>query len=93
MINGGANINTIDNKGRTILIDLASISFKDIESMMDRASTKKVVSDMTQMVKLLLENGADPNIRDDKNKTALMEAKEKGHSEIAKLLIQAGVKE
>jgi ankyrin repeat protein len=48
---------------------------------------------MAQMVKLLLGNGADPNIRDNQGKTALMWAKEKGHSEIAKFLTQAGAKE
>ena len=79
LINSGCNINTTDKKGRTILIDFASV--------------QTVSGQMAQMVKLLLENGADPNIRDNQGKTALMWAKEKGHSEIAKFLTQAGAKE
>ena len=79
LINSGSNINTTDKKGRTILINFASV--------------QTVSGQMAQIVKLLLENGADPNIRDNQGKTALMWAKEKGHSEIAKFLTQAGAKE
>ena len=54
-----------------------------------------VAADMGNLeaVKLLLEKGADINIRDNGGKTALMFASEKGRSEIIKLLKTHGAKE
>ncbi len=39
-----------------------------------------------EIVLVLLQNGADPNIRNNDNKTASDKAKEKGHSKIVSLI-------
>jgi len=44
-------------------------------------------------VKALLNAGAEVDAKDDKGKTTLMRATEKGHAEIVQLLKQAGAKE
>jgi hypothetical protein len=44
----------------------------------------------TDTARLLLEAGADPNIRDDKNRTALIWAAGFGYTEFMKLLVEAG---
>ena len=41
----------------------------------------------TEMVKMLLDTGADTNIQDDEGSTALMCAAEHGHTEICKMLL------
>ena len=42
----------------------------------------------TEIVRLLLDNGADPNIRNDYGMTALIAASSRGHNEIVKLLLE-----
>ena len=49
--------------------------------------------DHAQVVKVLLENGADVNLKNSKAQSALALAKEKGHDEIVKLLRKHGAKE
>ena len=44
----------------------------------------------SDIVKLLIESGADVNIQDNRGYTALMSASYKGHREVAKLLIESG---
>ena len=44
----------------------------------------------TEIVKLLLDKGADPNIQNEDGETALMKASEEGHTEIVKLLLAKG---
>jgi ankyrin repeat protein len=42
--------------------------------------------DNVKMVRLLLDNGADPAIRDNFGKTAAIYAEKKGHSTVANML-------
>ena len=50
-----------------------------------------VIRDETEIVKLLIDNGADVNVRDDKTGwTVLMWATQRGHTDIAKQLIDNG---
>ena len=44
----------------------------------------------TEIVRFLLDNGADTRARDKNNKTALMGAAKKGHTDICRMLIHAG---
>ena len=46
-----------------------------------------------EVVKLLIEKGADVNSRNDTGGTALMFASGRGHTEVAQLLIEVGAKE
>jgi ankyrin repeat protein len=93
LIDNNANINTTNKQGKSILIDLVSASSKDREGTSDISIATKIQSDIVQMVKLLLENGADPNIKDSKGRSALMEARKNEYSEIAELLKQSGAGE
>lgn len=47
----------------------------------------------TERVKLLLDHGADMNIRDNKGDTALRVAKRKGATKVVAMLVRAGAKE
>jgi ankyrin repeat protein len=46
-----------------------------------------------EVVQVLLETGADVNVKDKNGKTALMRAVIKGHKEIAEILKKSGAKE
>ncbi len=46
-----------------------------------------------QVVKVLLENGADPKAKSREGRTSSPLAKKKGHNEIANLLCKHGAKE
>lgn len=50
----------------------------------------QVSGDRKDVVQVLLDNGADVNISDNKGKTALMTAAKKGNKTILKALIDAG---
>ena len=47
----------------------------------------------TKMVKELIDNGADVNAKDNRGKTALMRASQRGHTEVVSLLKNAGAEE
>jgi ankyrin repeat protein len=53
--------------------------------------TAAATSQRTDLVKLLLENGADVNARDDEGYTALMEPAECGDQEVVEVLLAAGI--
>ena len=46
-----------------------------------------------EIVRLLLEKGADVNVKTDSGKTALIHAKNEGHTDIVEMLEKAGAKE
>ena len=46
-----------------------------------------------EVVRLLLEKGADPSAQNAKGRTALMLASNNGHSEVIKVLLNVGVGE
>lgn len=47
----------------------------------------------TEIVKILIENKADVNVKDNNDKTALIMARDNGHTDIVKLLKKAGATE
>lgn len=49
--------------------------------------------DHTEVVRLLLEAGADPNLADGNGKPPLAHAREAGHEEMARLLVEAGARD
>lgn len=79
LLNYGINVNAQDNMGKTALMHifeqfslirtvLKPEKFKDIEE------TKYRMSDFSKLTKLLIDYGADVNIRDNNGNTALMYA-------------------
>ncbi len=99
LIQAGADVNAKNELGRTSLMFSANYGFFEIAEMLleNGASTDDVASDRTaiiaasfnghrNLVRLLLEHGADQNIRDNSGKTALMWAEERGHRRVARTL-------
>lgn len=102
LIQGGADVNAKNELGRTSLMFSANYGFFEIAEMLleNGASTDDVANDETgwtaiiaasfnghrNLVRLLLEHGADQNIRDTSGKTALMWAEEQGHRRVARTL-------
>ena len=78
LLEHNADINPRDYKGRSLLYWLFST----------RSSKGKFV----EMVRRLLEHGADPNICDDSHRTPLHEASSRGLLEAARLLLSHGAK-
>ncbi|XP_070535599.1 ankyrin repeat domain-containing protein 34C-like [Ptychodera flava] len=77
LIEGGTDINGVNDEGQTALMIACMTKHKDTQSV-SRA----------KMVKYLLENKADPNIKDKHGKTALMYASmEKAGHEVVKILL------
>ena len=78
LIDRGADVNVQDSEeGNTALI-------RELEYYQQGNHNQ------LQIIIMLLENGADPNIQNFENKTALMYANEKGDQQIIDLLIQHG---
>jgi len=102
LIQGGADVNAKNELGRTSLMFSANYGFFEIAEMLleNGARTDDVANDETgwtaiiaasfnghrNLVRLLLEHGADQNIRDTSGKTALMWAEEQGHRRVARTL-------
>jgi ankyrin repeat protein len=76
----GMDINEINQLSQTPLIKAISNEYTK--------ENKKL-----NFIKMLLENKADVNLRDENNKTAFIISKEKGYKNISKLLLQYGAKE
>jgi ankyrin repeat protein len=76
LIEAGADVNVQGDRDRRTALMHAAVSGDEY----------------VEMAKLLIEAGADVNAQDENGCTALMLAEEKGHTEIVKLLIEAGAK-
>ncbi|MBM7558121.1 ankyrin repeat domain-containing protein [Halanaerobacter jeridensis] len=99
-----ANANARDNKGRTAL-DFAVLERdsrivkreKKIAKMLIKnglksktALFKSIDKERPEVVEILIEEGADVNVRTDDGRTALMKAIGENNSEIVKVLIKGG---
>jgi ankyrin repeat protein len=95
LLANGANINERGNHGRTVLMWAAG--YENRGALDQLAVARLVVKDNgeseknhIETVKVLLAHGADTNAKDDNDATALMLAAQNGHSEIVRLLKDAG---
>ena len=77
-----------------LLVDTASL-LNNPNALYDENRYHKLIhasrNGMYQMVVILLEKGADPNIRDDDGWTALISAAENGHQRVVELLLEKQV--
>ena len=108
LIQAGADVNAKNNRGRTALMFAASYGYTAIakDLLTHGADPNIVPRDGTgwtaliaaahkgsiDTVKVLLDHAADVSIKDKDGKTALMWAEERGHSEVARILREAGLK-
>ncbi|MCC6367949.1 MAG: ankyrin repeat domain-containing protein [Bryobacterales bacterium] len=105
LLNQGANPNAADNAGATALM-WAIPDEEKVRLLLDHGARVNVVSKATgrtplliaagrpgavQVVRLLLEKGADPKARDRNEETALMRAVYSNEAEIFRLLLDRGV--
>lgn len=82
LLDGGLNVNNADNKQHeTPLHCITSLEYH---------KSKTHINERIEIVKLLLQKGADPNIKDAKRKTALLNECATGNLEIIKTLIAYG---
>jgi len=78
LIELGADVNAIDNFGRTALMVVVG--------------SNKFFNRCIKIVKLLIEAGAKVNVKDSYGNTALLYASSDGYATVVKLLIEAGAK-
>lgn len=95
-----ADVDTIDNKHRTVLMIASNFGYTQIVSILlendayvnardingNTALMRASYKGHKQIVSMLLDNGADMNMKNHKNRTALMIAKTKGHADIVSIL-------
>ena len=94
LLERGADINEQDEDGYTGLMLLAKYT-KDSHLGLKENIKQKMFSSLTgvdriQTARLLLDKGADVNIKNKAGKTALMLAEEAGNNQVGELLKQAG---
>ncbi len=104
LINGGLNVNTADDKNKTILMAAAGEGLNDVvDLLLDKGAdvkAKKVDGDTALMTAArngfkeiadkLIEKGADPLAKDNFGRTVLMMAARGGNLELVKDLVEKG---
>ena len=101
IVDGGANVNVQDDKGRTPLMIHAVNGSKDIVSYLithganvhRRDAAGRTALHLTghlTIVKILVDGGANVNVQDDKGRTPLMIHAEKGNNDIVSYLVAHG---
>jgi ankyrin repeat protein len=99
LLSVGANINAKNNEGRNVLMDFVGkidekkAALTEEDSDIYEPDQYPSINKVKSFLKTLISNGADINAKDNTGKTALEIAKEKGNTEIVKILKQAGAKE
>jgi ankyrin repeat protein len=91
LVKRGADVNRPNKHGFTALV-FASFTGPTILAMAGRSTELSIqASDgQVEMVRLLLDAGADPSASTDDGFTALMAASGEGYAEIVRLLLQSG---
>lgn len=101
LLDAGARVNARGAYGHTALIIAVRIGNQKVARMLldagayigaDQALYEAVERDDTPIVQMLLETGANANVRGSFRRTALMDAAKEGNAEVMQLLLQAGAK-
>ena len=93
LIENGADVNIKNNKNETALIKVIISCIKTFEENKDDMTKKHAALNRCfKIVKCLIENGADVNIKNNEGKTALDLAEENGYKEIVEILKSVGAK-
>ncbi len=96
LVEGGADIDAIDSDGRNAVRYAGDKGYQHIVDYLNSKATPDLISAAyhgeTEVVKILIENGADINERNSRGMTALMGAAINGHTESIIYLLENGSK-
>ena len=87
LVENGADLDIQDNEGKTALIWAVKKEYLE-EGHFEEEYFLKIEKEYLEIVKLLVENGADLDIQDNEGKTALIWAVKKEYFKIVKLLVE-----
>src|SRR5271169_1057522 len=92
LLDRGAYINARDNADRTVLVRVLDIPVRqpDRKHIADKDKADNEVKIRLAVARLLIEKGADLELRDNIGRTALAVAVSRGHAELAKMMISLG---
>lgn len=109
LIKHGADVNIKDNKNQSLLLYAANSNFSELMEICIESGANvninirakynttplflTVYNDNYHMTKLLLEKGADTNVKNNRGDTPLLIARKHSHIKIEQLLIEYGAKE